>query len=62
MKKGRWIKERKRPCRTARTEQQKKIGEVGKKIKEKCTGLKDKEFHNCRREIIEMFYPPKKEA
>ena len=61
MKRGRWIKERKKPSKHVRTEHQKKIGEIGKEIKEKCTGLKGKEFYSCRREIIELFYPPKKE-
>jgi len=55
-KKGRWIKERKRPRPYPKTEQQKKIAEIGRKIKELCTGLKGGEFRSCRRKILEEHF------
>ena len=55
-KKGRWIKERRKLKDYPETEQQKKIRETGKEIKEKCTGLKGEDFGKCRIEVLDKVF------
>jgi len=43
-----------------RKEMQEKIGSVGKKIREKCTGLTGKEFSSCRIEVIDDVFKKEK--
>ena len=49
-----WVKPRKPPRRRGKvTPQQLKIAEAGKKIGEKCKGLKSGEFYACRHQVLE---------
>ena len=43
-----------------RREMQTKIGSVGKKIREKCTGLTGKEFSSCRIGVIDNVFKKEK--
>ena len=43
-----------------RRDMQKKIGGVGKKIREECTGLTGKKFTSCRIKVIESIFKKEK--
>jgi len=53
---GGWVKGRKAPRKTPKTDQQKKIAAAGRAVGKECKGKEGSEFRTCRHEVLDKLF------